>query len=219
MTEKKTAWIAGATGLVGGHLVAQLCREDRYDRIILLVRSVPNSPRFEHPKVTIFPVQFDALTLPDTLPADHIYCALGTTKRKTPDPQAYRQIDVDFPLAVARLGLQHGATHFALVSAHGANVRSFSGYLRLKGDLENELRTLDYPHLIIARPGLLQGQRQEFRLGEKIAEKITRFLPGNYRAIAAEDVAAAMIQCTLTSEDKVVYLSSASMQGRAGHPL
>ena len=215
MLQGKTAWVVGATGLIGGQLVEQLCAHEAYEQVIALVRRPPRHPRYQHPKVSCIQVDFDALTLPEHLPVHHVYCALGTTKRKTPDPETYHRIDVEYPLAVARLGLDHGATHYAVVSAHGAHQRSLSAYLRLKGELENRLAETGYAHLVIARPGLLLGNREEFRPAEKVAELVTRCLPGNYRAIKAKDVAAAMIQKMIGASLPVKHLSSASMQNRA----
>ena len=213
MTTNKTAWVAGATGLIGGHLIRQLCDHPHIAQVVTFVRGKPQGKHFEHPKVHIHPCHFDQLEAPMNAAPHLLFCALGTTKRKTPDPMQYRRIDVEYPIAFGRLGKESGASSYAVVSAHGASARSLSTYLRLKGEMENATSGLGFDSVIIARPGLLLGDRGEFRLGEKLAEGVTRFLPGNYRAIQAHDVAAAMIAASNQAQSGIQVLSSASMQG------
>jgi len=216
----KTAWVAGASGLVGGHLIRQLAQHPAYGKVVAFVRAPCIERWSEMEKIEQWQVDFENLrTLRDTERVDDVFCALGSTTRKTPDKASYHRIDVHYPLEFARLGLHHGAQTFAVVSAHGASIRSLSGYFRMKGELEMSLNTLGYPHLVIARPGLLKGQRHEFRPAEKIAETFASLLPGNLKAIAAADGAAAMSQVcnsNLHSEPAVKLLPSAGMQGCSG---
>ena len=46
----KTAWVAGASGLIGGHLVTQLSQSKHYDRVVALVRTPSNAPWAKLPK-------------------------------------------------------------------------------------------------------------------------------------------------------------------------
>lgn len=218
----QVAWVVGATGLVGGELVAQLANSTRYTKVVALVRNTSKAEWSRHPKVTQVSVDFNDLanSIPNELMAqgaDALFCALGSTKKKTPDPEKYYQIDVGYPLAFAELGKQCGARFYGVVSAHGANTKSLSSYLRMKGEMEAQLCDLSYAYTAIARPGLLMGERGEFRKLEKLAELVTKHLPGNYRAIAAADVAAALIHASSKDSckqaSKVVKLSSANMQG------
>jgi len=230
----KTAWVAGASGLVGGHLMTQLAAHPAYEKVIALVRSPVNAGWAALPKVKQHVVDWDALknnieqnglstverngldnAEQDELasPVDDLFCALGTTKKKTPDSKQYYQIDVEYPLVFADIGLQHGATFYGLVSAHGAKAKSLSSYLKMKGQLETQLTGKTFSHQAIARPGLLKGDRQESRLGEQLGEIFTNRLPGNYKAIYAYDVAAALIASANTSMNGISLLSSSSMQG------
>lgn len=210
----KTAWVAGASGLVGGHLVRQLAANDHYERVIALLRSPSTANWTRHSKVEQQLVDWNALaSTVVNAPVDDVFCALGTTKKKTPDAQQYYQIDVAYPLSLAEVGLKHGCTFYGLVSAHGANRSSLSGYLRMKGQLEHQLEAKEINQLAIARPGLLKGERPEFRLGERLGEYLTNLLPGNYRAIQAHDVAAALIETANQANTGTAVLSSAAMQG------
>lgn len=214
----KTAWVTGATGLVGGELMTQLAKDSRYDRIIALVRK-PSGADWSHAaKVTQISVNFDSLE--DSMPAelieagtDDLFCALGTTKKKTPDAKQYYQIDVNYPIQFARLGLLGRAHFFGVVSAHGANPRSFSSYFKMKGDMERGVIEQKYKALALARPGMIKGDRGEFRLLEKTGEIITDLLPGNYRTIAAQDIAASLISAANNKQQGQQILESKAMQG------
>src|SRR3990167_3892042 len=165
-TMKKTAWVAGASGLIGGHLIRQLAHNPAYCKVVALVRTPCRDDWADLDKVEQWLVDYESLSaLSDAESVDDLFCALGSTTRKTPDKATYHRIDVHYPLEFARLGLKHGARRYALVSAHGASTRSLSGYFKMKGELETSLKTLGYEHLVIARPSLLKGQdRKSTRL-------------------------------------------------------
>lgn len=207
----KIAWVAGASGLVGQHLLEQLIEDADYQRVIALLRQPLKQAKFQHPKLEQCLVDFDKLS-PPSAKVDSVFCALGSTTKKTPDLQKYYRIDVTYPLEIAKLGLAHGASFYGLVSAHGANARSFSSYLKMKGTLEAELTELNFSRLAIARPSLLKGERGEFRLLEKMSEHVMSLLPGNYRAIEAKRVAQALIQADKKLEASKRILNSKEMQ-------
>ena len=210
---KKTAWVAGATGLIGGHLMTLLCEHERYEKVIALVRKPSDAPWSNHPKVEQWKVDYRDLSSQLGRSVDDVFCALGSTTKKTPDKKTYYEIDVTFPLNTAQLGLQKGARFFGLVSAHGANPKAFSYYMKMKGELEQALRKLDYSHQAFARPSLLSGDRKEFRPAEKAGEFLMGLLPGNYKTIKALDVAAALVHEANTQHTGIQILESSQMQG------
>lgn len=209
----KTAWVSGASGLVGGHLISQLCANDNYEKVIAFVRTPSQAEWSQNPKVEQWSIDYDALvaSVPDAT-VDDVFCALGTTAKKTPDKDQYYKIDVTYPLNFADLALEHGARFYGLVSAHGASASSLSSYLKMKGRLEGQLKQKSFNRQAFARPSLLKGDRQEFRLGEQLSEHILNLFPGNYKAIAAKDVAAALIKAANSDQQGTTILSSASMQ-------
>ncbi len=104
------------------------------------------------------------------------------------------------PLRFARAALARGARRFALVSSLGADARSRVFYSRVKGEVERDLQGLGFERLVILRPSLLLGARDEHRRGEKFAERVASvtswMLVGalrRYRPIEARTVARAMI--------------------------
>jgi uncharacterized protein YbjT (DUF2867 family) len=188
----KTALLVGATGLIGDLLARRLVESADYERVTVLTRK-PLS--WQHARLQEIPFDFDN---PNGLlvRADDIFCALGTTMKKAGSREAFRKVDYQYPLDVARLGLQNGAKQFSIVTAMGADVDSAIFYNRVKGEVERELGTLGYPTLLIFRPSLLLGNRGEVRLGERIGEGFMRLfaplIPAKYKAVEAASVANAM---------------------------
>jgi uncharacterized protein YbjT (DUF2867 family) len=176
---------------VGAEVVRQLAADPTVARVIAIVRRVPQGLS---PKVEVHEVDFDRLAAHERLFAvDQIICALGTTIRQAGSQAAFRKVDFEYPLAIATLGHRQGARHFLLVSALGANRDSRLFYNRVKGELEDQLRSLGYRSVTIARPSLLVGPRKERRVFEQIGAWIGGIVPGRYRPVRAEAVAASLV--------------------------
>jgi uncharacterized protein YbjT (DUF2867 family) len=193
-----TALVAGATGLVGGHIVRLLADQPGYDRILVVARRpVVDAP----PRVEVLLVDFD--TLPDheqDLVADHVFCALGTTRKAAGSRHRFRQVDLEYPRRLAHITRQNGARHFSLVSAIGANPRSLFFYNRVKGEAEAAVRGAGFPSGAILRPSVLGGAREEPRPAERVAQKAMRLAPARWRTVHAADVARAAIRLAADEE-------------------
>ena len=214
-TAARSVVLAGATGLVGQSLLQGLLADDSVKAVHALGR---RGLTIQHPKLTSHVVDFGAL---QALPSiDEAYLALGTTIKVAGSQAAFRAVDFDANLAVARAAQAAGARRIGVVSAMGADARSGIFYNRVKGELEEALSALGFEALVIARPSLLTGDRellgQPERAGEKLATYASGFLkpfiPANYRPIAAADVARALLQRVPDAQGKEVLLSGA-MQG------
>ncbi len=164
----------------------------------------------------------DFAALPSSLPAaDDVYIALGTTIKVAGSESAFRAVDFDAVVAVARAARAAGATRLAVVSALGADSNSRVFYNRVKGDMEAAIGGLGYDSVAIAQPSLLMGDRaalgQPVRSGEvwatRLLSPVMRFVPAGIRPITAADVAAALIAATAEARPGVRVLSSATMQG------
>ncbi|MBO0938914.1 oxidoreductase [Fibrella sp. HMF5335] len=190
----KTALVAGATGLIGDLLTHQLVESAAFDRVKVLTRKALT---WQHPRLQEILFDFDH---PNSLllQADTIFCCLGTTIKKAGSRDAFRKVDYQYPLDIARLGLSNGATQFAIVTAMGADPTSSIFYNQVKGEIERDLTALNYPTLLIFRPSLLLGNRTETRLGERIGSVFMSLfaplIPAKYKAIDASQVANAMLQ-------------------------
>jgi uncharacterized protein YbjT (DUF2867 family) len=172
-----------------------------------------------HPKLSVHSVDFTAL--PALPRVDEVYLALGTTIKVAGSQSAFRAVDFDANLAVARAARAAGATRLGLVSAMGAATGSSIFYNRVKGDLEQALYSLGFETLVIARPSFLAGDRealgQPARAGEKLALRVSELLrgliPANYRSIAAADVAQALLREVPKAQGRRVMVSG-EMQRR-----
>ena len=215
----KTALIVGATGLVGNMLAHLLVESAAYDRVLVLTRKPLG---WQHPRLQEVPFEFGQ---PNGLlvRADDIYCCLGTTIQRAGSKEAFRQVDYQFPLDIARLGLQNGASRFAIITSMGANASSPIFYNRVKGEIERDLTALNYPTLLIFRPSLLLGNRTEKRLSEQVSGGFMRLfaplIPTKYRAIDAQKVATAMLSTMQQQRTGTSILESDEVQAFSGKRL
>lgn len=190
----KTALVAGSTGLVGGELIEQLLKSDRYGIVKAITRRALGR---SDPKLKPLSINFrDLEKYQDELRADDIYCCLGTTMAKAGTKEKFREVDFEFPVALARSCHTAGAKQFLLVSALGANKGSSLFYNRVKGDAEEAILNIDYECVHVFRPSLLLGSRKEHRAAEDAAKFFYRIfgflMPDKYKAIEARKVAWAM---------------------------
>ncbi|CAA9386949.1 MAG: Oxidoreductase [uncultured Ramlibacter sp.] len=215
----RTALLAGASGLVGREILDLLLADPGVAHVHALARRpVPRA----HLKLTQHVVDFRSL--PALPGVDEAYLALGTTIKVAGSQAAFRAVDFDANLAVAQAARKGGARRLGLVSAMGANARSSVFYNRVKGELEDALATLGFRALVIARPSFLVGDRealgQPLRTGEKLALRVSRALgplvPANLRAIAARDVAAALVRQVPLAEGRWILSSGQMQQAAAG---
>lgn len=203
----------GATGLVGRQALAMLLAEPRVTAVVAPTRrELP----FAHPKLAAPVVDFDRLPEDaDWWAADAVVCTLGSTLRQAGSREAFRRIDHDYPLAVARLAQRHGAQAFALNSAMGADARSRVFYSRTKGELEDALAQLGFRSLTLVRPGLIGGERDELRFGERMAGVALRgigpLLPRRYRINPAGNIAAALAAAVLEPRPGTHVVTSAQL--------
>lgn len=197
----KTVAVIGATGLIGGHIVELLQKENDVETIRVLVR---RPVQFSQSKVEVKLVDFSD---PESFKlaidgSNAVFCAVGTTQKKVKgNLGAYRKVDYDIPVNAARFCVETGGEKFLLVSSVGADSGSGNFYLKLKGEVEDALRQKRIPQVSVFRPSLLLGSRKESRPAEKISQTIMpafSFLLfgkwSKYKPIAAGDVAAAMVK-------------------------
>lgn len=204
--------LAGATGLVGGHVLAQALADPRIDAVVAPARR----PLPAHPKLLAPTVDFEAL--PEDAPwwrADAAISALGTTIRKAGSQEAFRRVDHGYQLAVARLASRHGTPVFVLNSALGADPASRIFYNRVKGELERDLAGLDFASLTFVRPGLIGGERREVRPAERAALVLLSILgpvlPRAWRINPAGRIAAAMIEAAIARTPGTHVVTSAEL--------
>ncbi|MDP3618212.1 MAG: nucleoside-diphosphate sugar epimerase [Ramlibacter sp.] len=186
-----------------------------------------------HPKLIQHRVDYSKATSAGSIQASpalpsvgEAFIALGTTIKDAGSQQAFRAIDFDAVLAVAKAARLAGAKRLGVVSAMGADPNSRVFYNRVKGEIEQALATLGFDTLVIARPSILAGDRaalgQPVRSGEKLAMKISRLLapviPDNYKSIEAAKVARALLHAVPRVQGKQVLLSGQMRSAQTVRP-
>lgn len=199
------AIILGASGLIGSKLIKEIIDTEDFSEVVLLNR---RSVNIDNKKVRQVIVDFDDLGKSAAkISGDIIFSCLGTTKSKTPNPADYRKIDFEFPLTTAKIGIANGVQQFHVVTSLGADPNSSSPYLKLKGEIENELKNLPFKSLHIYQPSFLTGHRQEQRFAEKILGPLMSLIEpfffgklSQYKSIEAKTVAKAMVNQSLKNQ-------------------
>lgn len=200
----KRILLAGATGLTGEYLCDRLLNEPTVEEVIAPSRR----PLAEHPHLQNPVGELHELLPGLQGPLDVAFCCLGTTLAQAKSEAGFRAIDHDLVLAFATRARELGARHLLVISAIGADEASSFFYNRVKGEMEAALIRQDWPQLTIARPSLLLGPRNEFRLNERLAAPLARWLPGKYRGIEACALARALWRLALEEEDGVRIVES-----------
>jgi len=204
--------LAGATGLVGRHVLALALDDARIGTVVAPTRRALPA----HPKLLAPVVDFDRL--PEDAPwwrADAVVCALGTTMKAAGSREAFCRIDYDYPLAIARLAHRHGTPAYALNSAKGADPASRIFYSRVKGELEQALQAIGFRSLTFVRPGLIGGERAERRGGEHFASvvlgSLEPLLPRGWRINPAPNIARHLLEAAIAAQEGVHAVESAAL--------
>ena len=202
-----TATLVGATGLIGSNLLQELLNDIYFDTVRILIRRPID---ITHPKLEKKIVDFtdnDSLLVAISN-SDVLFCAIGSTMKKVKgDKDAYRKIDFEIPVKLARFCKMTGCEKFILVSSAGANPKSSNFYQRLKGETDDAIKSSELKTIHIMRPSLLLGERKEYRLGENIGKAIMTslsfFIPAKYKAIQGKDVAKVMLDLSKRNEEGI----------------
>lgn len=216
----RVAILAGASGLVGRELQQLLRENSAYAAVHSLVRRVSATAAPDQ-KLHELVVSFD--DLPQLPACDDVFIALGTTIKVAGSEAAFRRVDYDYVLAVARAGRASGAKRLGIVSALGANAKSRVFYNRVKGELQEAVGTLGYESVVIAQPSLLLGDRealgQPTRGGEVWARRllgpVSNLIPASFRPVQARAVAAALCSAVLRGTPGTTVVPSRDMHGTA----
>jgi len=193
----KTAILIGATGLTGSILLKIILDGNEYSKVVIFVRRDTN---IRHPKLEQHIIDFDNFeSYTDLIKGDDLYCCLGTTIKKAGSQKAFSKIDMEYPVLFAQAGQQNGVKSFSIISSIGSNSKSSNFYLRTKGLCEDSICEIPYESIFVYRPSILDGNRLESRIGEKLGLYLIRILSflligklRKYKAIKVERLAKAM---------------------------
>ena len=203
-----TSLIVGSTGLIGKKLIFELAKKNS-EVIAITRRSISNLPE----NVGLLDINFDDFLKNESLPScDHIYICLGTTIKKAGSQSEFKKVDFDYCVSFARKAREAGATKISLVSSVGANPYTKNFYLKTKGEVEEEIKKIDFQVINIFRPSLLLGRREENRILEKIGQNLSSFINlfligsfRKYRSIKASNIAYCMANYQQSSGIRYLY--------------
>ena len=195
--KNKIPCVVGSTGLVGSHLISILSKT--YPKVISITRVKDN---YSLPSVKNVIIDFDDIKNEDIFNKNnHLYIALGTTRKKAGSDQNFIKVDYDYCMDLVNNALLNGVKRVSIISSVGSNPNSKLLYPRTKGLLEKELSKLPFEHVSVMKPGLILGERKEKRIAEKMGKflfsLINPFLFGGlmkYKSIHAKDIAKAMVR-------------------------
>ncbi len=213
----KNILIVGASGLVGGEILKNL-KTTNNDLILLSRKKLlcENS-------INQIVIDFENIdSLDANLKVDEIYIAIGQKLSlselvyiKKNNRKSFVNVDYNYIKKVAEFAKNCGANSVGLISAIGANTKSLNTYLKVKGDVEQEIKLVGYKKIIIAHPSHLLGKRagEDIPMNVKVFEQITNLfgflLIGSlqkFRNVEAKKVAKAIISKMDSVEEGIHYI-------------
>ncbi len=202
--------IAGATGLTGNLCLQELLQNENISEVFSIGRRPTG---IKHSKLKEVLLQDNKLS--DTIHADAFICCLGTTIKKAGSKPAQKAIDLDLPVYLAKELKDNGCKTAAVISSMGAKATSSIFYSRLKGQMEEAMKQMNFDSLSILRPSIIAGKRNEKRFGETVGKGVMKVIDPllfgsakNYRSIRATDIAKALVKCVIVQKKgAAIYLS------------
>lgn len=207
----RTVILLGSSGLTGSILLRYLLENPLYNKVIVINRK---SISFQHPKLLEMITDFkEAPDMSEFGRIDAVFSCLGTTRRKTHDLKAYRNVEIGIPCLIAIAALRKDLKTFHYISGVDANASSRNFYLRIKGEAEDQLKKLKIPFLHLYRPSLLIGPRKEKRVIEKalslvipLFDKLLSGKTSRYKSMNVDDLAKAMIFHDIKAQQSAVQV-------------
>jgi len=200
------AIVIGATGLVGSHLVQLLIKDERFTKVKVFVRR----PLKElHIKIEEHIIDFDNVESWQSLvTGDVLFSCMGTTLAQAGSKESQYRVDYTYQHEFAKIASQNGVKKYVLISSAGANPKSGIFYSKIKGELDRDVQALPFETIAIIRPGVLDGNRSESRVGESISIEVLNVvgkLPflKHWHPIHGRQVAQAMINAAFRKGEQV----------------
>jgi uncharacterized protein YbjT (DUF2867 family) len=197
------ALLIGATGATGKDLLELLLNDDSFEKVDIFVR---RSLHIQHNKLNIHVVDFDQPDLwRNLVQGDVLFSCLGTTLKAAGSKEKQKKVDYLYQLQFAKAARENKVKNYILVSSDFASSKSPLFYSKIKGQLEDEVRSLMFLKLIIFNPPSLVRKNSDRKI-EVISIKIIRFLNaiGLFNSIKPLEtalLAKAMINATKSLDD------------------
>lgn len=213
----KKAIVIGATGLVGQALIDELQHSDDFNAITVVVRKKSDTLKTYSKVNQLVLEDFLLLNDEDVSTYTHAFSCLGSTIKQAGSKETFYAIDYEINAHFADL-VQDKNIHLLVVSALGANANSPVFYNKVKGELENYLKSLSIYKLSIFQPSLLIGKRSEVRVLEDMAQTIFKLVektwtrPFKLKPVTAEQLAHTMLLAAQTQTAAFKLYDNLSIQ-------
>ena len=163
--KKLHALVLGASGATGRELVKLLLDDSNFSQVSIFVRT---DPKISDKKLTIHKIDFAKLEeYKDLIKGDILFSALGTTKKEAGGKKEQYLVDYTYQYEFAKMASDNGVTNYSLVSSTGANSNSSFFYPKIKGELEESVKKLNFKKIDIFQPPMLIRQPDLMRSREK----------------------------------------------------
>lgn len=204
MENKLKAVIIGATGAIGHLLVNCLLSSKKWSKILIITRR--KIDLWDTLPMTDCEIKFAIVKSLDILTYSKeeliesnpelnlvgystVFNCLGS--RVGRGEEEFRKVDFTYVINSASLCEKFNIPHFSHVSSAGSNSKSCLLYMRVKGELEEKLKTLNIPKISVFKPGALLNRKDE-RCGEKVIKFFIYLTCCLITHIEAKDMAEAM---------------------------
>lgn len=165
--------LVGATGATGKDLLELLIKDESIKRIDIFVR---RDIAFQNDKLHVNIIDFDK---PEEwkhlVKGDLLYSCLGTTLKAAGSKEEQKKVDYHYQYQFAKSAKENNVNTYVLVSSDYASTKSAFFYSRMKGQLEEDIKVLNFPRLIIFNPPILLRKGSN-RKAEVVTTKILKFL-------------------------------------------
>jgi nucleoside-diphosphate-sugar epimerase len=205
--------VAGSTGLVGKTLITDFLQEHEVIAISRRPFKFPNNVKQE---LIDFNKDFSLK------PADHFFICLGYPlelldliyMRDKIKPK-FEEVDFGLVIKLAKMALDVGIKDISVISSVMADKKSLNYYLKIKGEMEEEIKKLSFNKINIFRPSHLLGEREnKIGLDVQIFEKVTNIfgqvLPSqlkDFKNVEARTLAKNMVTEAFSNKTGVSYFS------------
>lgn len=215
---KRTAVIVGATGAIGRKLTPLVVASPRFDKVLILHHRPTQYAKLANVEERV--IDFTNIPTPTAdADVDAVFCCVGTTQKKAGSTKAFQKVDRDIPIALAKWAAAQHASTFVGISSVDASTLARSVYLKTKGQMESGVAGAGVSATYILRPSLLDGERDDFRLAERIGNAALSIVGPvmvgplrKYRAVRTDTVAKAMLVCAERGAPGVHIVESDAIQ-------
>ena len=172
--KKLNALVIGATGATGRELVKLLLNDNEIEKVTIFVRKLTT---LEHEKLKTCVIDFNEIERhKDLIKGDVLFSVLGTTKKDAGGKKEQYLVDYTYQYEFAKIASINGVENYSLVSSVGANSKSSFFYPKIKGQLEQAVKKLEFKKINIFQPPMLIRQPEFIRDAEKSGIKVLNFL-------------------------------------------